>query len=233
MVPAARPLLCLVTDRRRLALRLDLPPDSPQLITALCDCAVTAARAGANLLQVREPDLPAARLREITRELKERLRGTATLVIVNDRLDVALAAGADGVHLKETSIDPRRARQLLPGSVLGASVHSVSGAERAIALGVDYLIAGTVFSSVSKPGAPTLGESGLRAIVDAAQPVPVLGIGGIGVRQASAIAAAGAAGMAGIEVFLPAHHGERRHAADLAAVIHQLIAAFDSARPVT
>jgi thiamine-phosphate pyrophosphorylase len=129
-------------------------------------------------------------------------RGTPTRVVVNDRLDVALACGADGVHLRASSISPQAARRIAPAAFLvGRSVHSVQEAQR-IGGGVTYLIAGTVWRTVSKPaGGTLLGPSGLADIVAAAS-VPVVAIGGITAERAAAAAATGAAGVAGIGLFM-------------------------------
>ena len=121
-------------------------------------------------------------------------------MVVNDRLDVALASGAGGVHLGADSISVDAARRLAPpGFAIGRSVHSV---EEAIAAeGADYLFAGTVFPSASKPQATRwLGVDGLRAIVRTVR-APVLAIGGINGERIDAIAAAGAAGFAAIGLF--------------------------------
>jgi thiamine-phosphate pyrophosphorylase len=122
---------------------------------------------------------------------------------VNDRLDVALASGADGVHLRGDSIAPRAARTITPpGFVIGRSVHDI-GQAREHAAAVDYLVAGTIYQTRSKPAAgPLLGPGGLRPIV-AAVDVPVLGIGGITLERVREVAAAGAAGIAAIGLFLP------------------------------
>ena len=121
-------------------------------------------------------------------------------MVVNDRLDVAIACGADGVHLRGDSFSAESARRVAPPRFLiGRSVHTP---EQARAAGpVDYLIAGTVFRTASKgSAAPLLGVDGLRAIVRASA-APVLAIGGVAVDRASDAAAAGAAGIAAIGLF--------------------------------
>src|SRR5262249_18639590 len=128
-------------------------------------------------------------------------RGRPTRVVVNDRLDVAIAAGADGVHLRGDSFGWQPVRRLMgPSFVIGCSVHSVEAAR--LASGADYLIAGTVRPTSSKPvGQPLLGVDGLSRIV-AATRVPVLAIGGVTARRGREVAAAGGAGVAAIGLFI-------------------------------
>jgi thiamine-phosphate pyrophosphorylase len=200
------PRLCLVTDRRRLAAVAGCPlAEATDRLVALAG----AAAADLDLLQVREPDLEAGALVTLTRALVAATAHTRCRVVVNDRLDVALAAGAAGVHLKATSPPATEARRLLPpGALVGRSVHD--GAEAAAAGPVDYLIAGTLHPSQSKgEGGPTLGYDGLAAIVRRAA-VPVLAIGGVEARHWPAIRAAGGAGLAGIGLFLPSAEAWRR-----------------------
>ena len=189
--------ICLVTDRRRLA-----GAGAPFVLVRkrLVEHACRAADAGVDVIQIRERDLEAADLAAIVTDVLEGTRTMRTRVVVNDRLDVALACGAGGVHLRGDSISVAAARQLAPpGFVIGRSVHSV---EEAIAAdGADYLVAGTVFPSASKPQSTRwLGVDGLGAIVCTAR-VPVLAIGGISGERIDAIAAAGAAGFAAIGLF--------------------------------
>ncbi len=184
-------ILCLVTDRRR------LPGGSA---AAVLDLARAAIAAGVDLIQIRERDLDARPLAALVEAAVRAADGTPTRVVVNDRLDVALAAGAHGVHLRGDSVPAKDARRLAgPSFLIGRSVHTVD--EAASATDVDYLIAGTVFPSASKPGARTLlGTDGLRAIVNAVK-VPVLAIGGVTIDRLPEVAAAGAAGAAAIGLF--------------------------------
>jgi thiamine-phosphate pyrophosphorylase len=191
--------VCLVTDRCRLA---GVGAPFAQVRTRLAELARLAADAGVDLIQVREPTLAAADLAAVVTDVLEATRHTRTRVVVNDRLDVALACGAAGVHLRGDSIPVAAARRLAPpGFTVGRSVHSVE--EAVAAAGADYLVAGTVFPSASKPDATNwLGVRGLEAIARAAR-APVLAIGGINGDRIAAIAAAGAAGFAGIGCFSP------------------------------
>jgi thiamine-phosphate pyrophosphorylase len=190
---------CLVTDRRRLTEAGASVDDARRLLLAQLEEAVEG---GVDLIQVRERDLDAASLAALVGDVVALARGTRTRVVVNDRLDVALARGAGGVHLRADSIAASHARRIAPpGFLIGRSVHAVD--EVPAAEGCDYLIAGTVFPSRSKDrGAPLLGLDGLHAIARAAR-VPVLAIGGVTPDRFEEIAAAGAAGVAGIGLFLP------------------------------
>jgi thiamine-phosphate diphosphorylase len=192
-------VLCLVTDRHRLS-----PGSSVSFGAArrrLLEQTHWAVKSSVDLIQIRERDLEAGDLAGLVTECVRATRGSGTRVVVNDRLDVALACGADGVHLRHDSIDAAAVRALAPDKFLvGRSVHGVSDAESAGP--VDYLIAGTVFTTPSKPiAAPLLGLDGLAAVVQAAA-VPVLAIGGITSERLDEIAAVGAAGAAGIGLFI-------------------------------
>ena len=208
-------MICLVTDRRRLSGGRAAFADARR-------CLVTQARyavaAGIHLIQLREHDLEAADLAAVARDLLDITRGTPTRLVVNDRLDVALACGADGVHLRGDSIPVAAARRLAPeGFLIGRSVHGVDDADRAA--GADYLIAGTVFPTASKPASqPLLGLEGLRTIVSAAQ-VPVLAIGGITEAGCDDVAGAGAAGVAAIGLFMEAEVDPRASAPPSCAAI--------------
>jgi thiamine-phosphate diphosphorylase len=182
-----------------------------------------AARAGVHLVQVRERDLEAAALTRLVAACVAAVHGTAARVLVNDRLDVALAAGAHGVHLRGDSIPASRVRSIAPGPFLiGRSVHSRHEVDRATAEGaVDYLLFGTVFETPSKAGARPAGTAALRDAV-AATRVPVLAVGGITVATLPAVAATGAAGFAAIGLFAGVEAGQ------LQVSVHQASAAFDT-----
>lgn len=116
-------------------------------------------------------------------------------LVVNGRVDVAMATGAHGVQLPARGLPPRAARRLLPaGVMLGVSVHSEAEAAEAAGEGVDYLLAGTLFGSASHPGRPPAGVALVGRLVG--RGVPVIGIGGITARRAPGVLAAGAAGVA-------------------------------------
>ena len=194
-------MICLVTDRRRLVAAHAAPGAARACLVAQVRHAVDA---GIDLIQVRERDLEGGELAALVTQLLAVTRATPTRIVVNDRMDVALACGADGVHLRGDSIPIAAARRLVPaGFLIGRSVHGVD--EAIGAAGADYLIAGTVYASASKPArAPLLGIEGLRSIAKAVDR-PVLAIGGIAGDRIGEVAAAGAAGFAAIGVFMASH----------------------------
>ena len=188
----------MVTDRRRLG--NEAGSDD---IGALDALVAEAVRADVDLLQIREPDLSDRLLVEVVSRAMTAARGSGTKIVVNDRVDIALTTGADGVHLKERSMPAEQVRALLPNSCcIGRSVHNVTGAERATrSEAVDYLVAGTVFNTRSKPGCRLIGLEGLKAIVSAVE-IPVIAIGGINVLRACEIVETGAAGIAAFDEFI-------------------------------
>lgn len=191
------PLCCLVTDRHQLATLSD------QGLAALVSLVGAAAHSGVNLIQIRERDLDDRSLCDLVRWCVRVTEGTETRVLVNDRVDVALAGGADGVHLRSDSPPASRVREIVPpGFVVGRSVHGAREAESAAAEGaLDYLIAGTTFATDSKPAATELlGLDGLNTIVNRVK-LPVLAIGGATGETAAAIAGTGARGLAAIGMF--------------------------------
>jgi thiamine-phosphate pyrophosphorylase len=192
-------ILCLVTDRRRLGAAIGARP--AEFIEAVHEQVSAAAEVGIDFVQIREPDLEARELAELVRSLIARCRESKTKILVNDRLDVAIAAGAGGVHLKDRSIPPGQARRLAPGLVVACAVHTpLTAAARHSA---DLLIAGTVLPTVSKVPAEYLGWKGLKQVVGAAKGTPVLGIGGLDLDSIPSLAASGAAGLAAIGAFIP------------------------------
>lgn len=202
------PCLMLVTDRTRLRGR------------ALEEVVSQAIEGGVNAVQLREKDLPGGELYDIAITLRAVTRGRAVL-LVNDRLDVALAAGADGVHLPERSVPVRKVRDFAGEACLvGRSVHSAEAAGDAVRDGADYLVAGTVYETASKPGAPAAGLELIRAVTEAVN-APVLAIGGITPERVPEVIAAGADGVAVI--------GAIWDAADPRAAARALRAALDEA----
>jgi thiamine-phosphate pyrophosphorylase len=210
-VLARRPLLCLVTDRRRLVAASD-DDDDDAGCTALLAQIQDAADAGIDLVQIREPDLSTDRLFDLVTRAVALVsdRESSTRIVVNDRLDVALAAGAHGVHLRGVSVDAPRVRGAIAQAAIGGieflvgrSVHGVDQAVAAAAAGgLDYLILGTMFPTASKPEATALaGVDTLRAAARACR-LPILAIGGITRENARQVTDAGAAGVAAIGLFL-------------------------------
>jgi thiamine-phosphate pyrophosphorylase len=158
--------------------------------------ALASLPAGAALVQVREKDLDGRTLVRLVRQLV----AAGARVVVNDRADVAVSAGAHGVHLPENGMTVAEARAVIgPGGLVGASVHDVAGASRRA--GADYLLVGPIWDS---PGKIACGLGVLSAIVGAAG-VPVFAVGGIdGRERARAARAAGAHGVAAIRAIVGA-----------------------------
>jgi thiamine-phosphate pyrophosphorylase len=193
-------ILCLVTDRRRLGAAMGARPD--EWLDLLREQVTAAAAAGIDLIQVREPDIGAAELAELIRDLMGRVNGTATRVLVNDRADVAIAARASGVHLKERSMLPQHVRRIAPPDfMISCAVHTAAAV--AARESADLLIAGTVRPTASKRAVGYLDKTGLEEIVQAARPQPVLGIGGLDIPSIPLLAASRAAGMAAVGAFVP------------------------------
>lgn len=190
--------LCVVTDGRRLCQALGRPVTERGALVV--SQARAAAAAGVGAFQLREPDLSAADLFDLTREVRDALAGRTTL-LVNDRADIAAAAGV-GVHLKASSLPAAALRDWLPADTrIWQAVHVRRDVE--LAGPVDALVAGTVLPSRSKGDhAALLGLEGLASIV-AASPRPVMAIGGITGATWPAVAVTGAYGCAAIGAFVP------------------------------
>lgn len=185
-----KPIVCLITDRRR------LPDPGPD---AVLRQVRRAAEEGIQLVQIRERDLDARALYDLCHRAVDIVRGTATRVLVNDRLDIALAARAHGVQLRGGSFPATRVRHAVPqGFLIGQSVHTRQ--EAAAARAVDFLLFGTVFATASKPGLPPAGLQRLSEAVGAT-PLPVLAVGGVSMANVPSLLQAGAAGFAAISMF--------------------------------
>ncbi|MBI3894707.1 MAG: thiamine phosphate synthase [Acidobacteria bacterium] len=168
---------------------------------ALQEKVRAAFSAGADYLQVREKDLPGGRLTNLVRILLSLPEKRKTRLLVNERLDVAIACGADGVHLPTDSV-PLPVVRARGGEALlaGISCHSVEQLEVAVQQKASYVLLGPIFETPSKPGAKPLGLS-LLAQGCRRSPVPVFALGGVNLENASACVQAGAAGIAGIRLF--------------------------------
>jgi thiamine-phosphate pyrophosphorylase len=186
------PKLYPVTDRRLSGL------SHAEQVARLCE-------GGARLVQLREKHLSP---REFYAEAVEALRVARSFgarLVINDRADVALAAGADGVHLGQDDLPPGAARALLgAGAVVGFSTHDVAQAsEAAAALPVSYVAIGPVFATSSKENPdPPVGLEGVRRVRAAVGDVPVVAIGGVTAESAPAVIAAGADSVAVIGALL-------------------------------
>lgn len=183
-------------------------PTLPSGLYALCDDSVRpelplVAKAqallegGVRVLQLRMKRTGGREAVVVAREIVERCHAVDALCIINDRVDWALLAGADGVHLGEEDLAPSDARTLLgPGRLIGVTVRTAEMAQVARAAGAGYVGAGPVFSTSSKTvSAPVMGTAALARLV-VESPLPVVGIGGIGLANIGQVAATGAHGAA-------------------------------------
>lgn len=164
-----------------------------------------AIQGGATCIQLREKDLSGKELYKLARQLRILTRAKGVTFIVNDRVDVALAASADGVHLGQDDLPAEAARRIMPaGMILGVSVENEEQAVRAYRAGASYLGAGAVFTTSTKADA---GEPiGLEVIARICQstPLPVVGIGGINAANAGRVIEAGAQGVAVVSAVVAA-----------------------------
>jgi thiamine-phosphate pyrophosphorylase len=205
-MPAPAFRLYLVTDRRGTGGR--------PLEAVLEGCL----GAGLPAVQLREKDLPAGELARLATDLLALTRRHGARLLVNDRADVALAVGADGVHLPATGLPPAAARRVIgPTRLLGVSTHTAAEVEAAAAAGADFAVFGPVYDTPSKR---TDGEpQGLDRLAAACRrsSLPVLAIGGVTAERVGEVRAAGAAGVAVIRALLGAGDPARATKALLAA----------------
>lgn len=166
-----------------------------------------AIAGGIDVVQLREKQMPARDRYELGQELRDLTRETDVTLVVNDRVDIAAAIDADGVHLGDDDLPISVAReQLGDDAVVGRSVSTPAAAREAEAAGADYLGVGAVYATSSKDTDPEQSEIGLdrlRAIDDAVD-IPFVGIGGITVDNADDVAASGADGVAVISAITKA-----------------------------
>jgi len=183
----------LVTDRRR------APGEDLERVVE------QALEGGIRAVQLREKDLGGRELLELARALRALTARAGARLFVNDRIDVALAAGADGVHLGRASIPPGEARRLLPaGALVGCSVHGLEELRDAEEGGADFVTFGPVYVTPSKAAwGPPAGTQALARACRAAR-VPVFAIGGVTAESAPEVMAAGAAGVAVISAVVAA-----------------------------
>lgn len=185
--------LYLVTDRQRTAGR------------PLLDVVDAALRGGVDAVQLREKDLSGDALLKLAARLRKLTRRYGARLLVNDRIDIALAVDADGIHLPVDSFAPADARRMLgAGALIGASTHSVEQARAAAAGGADFVAFGPVFDTPSKRSFGT--PVGLDALAQATQAVtvPVLAIGGVTAERVRSLRECGAHGIAVIAAILEA-----------------------------
>jgi thiamine-phosphate pyrophosphorylase len=202
------PILCYVTDR--MSLSLATPSGN---LSALAEKIAELARAGVDWVQIREKDLPARQLTALTQEVLRCMpvaandRASATRILANDRVDIALTEGAAGVHLGESSLPVDEVRRFVQARVsvkdflVGVSCHSLESANAAAAGGADYVFFGPVFATPSKAGFGAPHGVGRLTKICRSVPIPVLAIGGITLENAASCFMAGAAGIAAIRLF--------------------------------
>ncbi len=183
----------VITDRKLAAPR------------SVVEVVQAALRGGATVIQLREKEAPTREMVELGMDLLRVTRPAGVPLIVNDRVDVALAIDADGVHVGQDDMPAALARKLIgPDKILGVSAETVEQALLAQRDGADYLGVGDVYGTPTKPDAgPPIGLEGLRRIVEAVD-IPVVGIGGITPDNAAAVIEQGAVGVAVISAVFAA-----------------------------
>jgi thiamine-phosphate pyrophosphorylase len=198
-------LLYYVTDRSQ------FPGDERRRRRTLLAKVADAARARVNYIQLREKDLSARELEALAQKVVAVVRenSTVTRVLVNSRTDVALAAGADGVHLRADDVAPHEVRQVFEASahrplttdhfLVASSCHSSEDVIQAEAEAADFAVFAPVFG---KQNAPGMQPTGLAALQEACRAkIPVLALGGVTIENAASCLHAGAAGIAAIRLF--------------------------------
>lgn len=178
-----------------------------------------AIAGGATLVQLRDPEAKTGALVRLARELLTLLRPAGIPLIINDRVDVALAAHAHGVHVGQLDMTPADVRELVgPEMLVGLSVTSLAQLERAPLEHLDYLGVGPIFATATKKDASTpIGIDGLSAIVKRCA-LPVVAIGGLGIQHARDVVHAGARGVAVVSAICAAADPEAATRALRAAV---------------
>ena len=194
-----RPILYAITSG---ASTSETTPDDYEFIRIL-HLAEAAVAAQISLFQIREKALSARVLYELVTRAVKITRGSSMRLLVNDRFDIALAGGADGVHLTSTSLPPQVVRQVCgPECLIGASTHSLETARDARDNGSDFVVFGPVFETESKRAyGPPQGVEKLRQVAGELAGFPVIAIGGITLDNAESCFAAAASGIAGIRLF--------------------------------
>lgn len=177
-------LLYAVTDRTWLKGR------------SLADAVEEALRAGVTFLQLREKDLDYASFLELAREIKGITDKYGIPYVINDKVEVAMAVGADGVHVGQDDMAPEDVRKIIgPDKILGVSAQTVGQALLAEKKGADYIGVGSIFPTSTKPDAETVSFDTLKAICEAVS-IPVVAIGGINKDNAMRLSGSGIDGIA-------------------------------------
>jgi thiamine-phosphate pyrophosphorylase len=211
-------LLYYITDRAA------FPGDEQTRRLRLLDKIAEAASLGVEYIQLREKDLPARELESLAREamriilkLRSENLELRTALLINSRADVALATGADGVHLQADDVSPQEVRGVWKtgksrrDAVIAVSCHSVAEVTQAASSRAMFAVFGPVFEKKDAPGTPAAGLDGLRDACRAR--IPVLALGGVTLQNAESCLEAGAAGIAGIRLF---------QENDIATIVRQL-----------
>jgi thiamine-phosphate pyrophosphorylase len=188
------------------------------------DIVRAAVEAGAPVIQLRDKAAPAAELLQAARALLPVIRAAGALLFINDRIDVALAAGADGVHLGPHDLPLNAARRIAPPELLiGFSTDNPEMARQAERDGASYIGCGAVFGTSTKPevGDERIGTARLDEVARAVS-IPVVGIGGVGITNIADIARTRASGAAAV--------GAVMGAGDPAAAVREIMRVWDSAR---
>ena len=184
-----------------------------------------AIAGGCRMIQLREKEWPSGRLQPLAERLRDRCRRAGVTFIVNDRVDLAVAVGADGVHLGQDDLPARAARPLLrPGMVVGRSTHSLAQARDAQAEGADYIAVGSMFPTRTKPDFQLVGPELIRTIRPETK-APLVGIGGVTRENVAEVIRAGADGVAVISAVCGAP--------DPAAATREFLVAIRAARDLT
>jgi thiamine-phosphate pyrophosphorylase len=190
---------------------------------SLDDLLAAVIDGGCRMVQLRDKDTPAARLVPLAERLLARARRAGVTFVINDRTDLAVAVGADGVHLGQDDLPARLARPLLrPGMILGISTHDVAQAHAARDGGADYVAVGSMFATTTKPDFQLVGPELIRKL-RADIRVPLVGIGGITHGNVAEVIRAGADGVAVISAVCGAP--------DPAAATRRFLEIIRSARP--
>ena len=188
------PAATALAHRLRLIVITDAGLAAPREVTEVVEAAL---RAGTPAVQLRDKILPPRDLLPLARRLRADTLAAGALFFVNDRLDLALAVGADGTHLGPDDLPVAAARRIAPpGFLIGHSADDPDAARAAVAAGADYIGCGTVFPTRTKADAGAVIGAGRLAEVVASVDVPVVGVGGITVARAPDVFAARAAGCA-------------------------------------
>ncbi len=176
----------------------------------LLEIVEESLQGGAGAIQLREKDISTREFFRLAQKMKELVRKyPGRVFIINDRLDIALAVGADGVHLGQDDLPLPVARRLLPsGSIIGATVSTVAEARKAVEEGADYLGTIAVFGTPTKPDAVPIGLEGVRRIAGNVD-IPLVAIGGINRSNAAEVVHAGAEGIAVVSEVMTAQQPSR------------------------